>query len=216
MAVTVKDLGAATAYAEAVAAGYTGTKADFEAALAAIASMSAQATTLEPDASATASYADGVLSLEIPKGEKGDTGATGQTGPQGPEGPTGPAGTGVPSGGTAGQVVMKTENGTEWSDDVSNLKSAIGSTVSVTGSTPEISAVENTRYICGEVSTLSFTPSQSGICDVLFVSGTTPTVLTVPNTVLWAGDFNPASLDASTTYELNILDGVYGVAAKWA
>ena len=62
------------------------------------------------------------------KGEKGDTGATGPQGPQGDQGPqgeqgpkgdtgeTGPAGAGVPDGGTAGQLLSKTESGTEWID----------------------------------------------------------------------------------------------------
>ena len=71
------------------------------------------------------------------KGEKGDTGATGpqgpqgETGPQGPQGvqgiqgeqgpkgdtgATGPAGAGIPDGGTAGQLLSKTESGTEWID----------------------------------------------------------------------------------------------------
>ena len=68
------------------------------------------------------------------KGEKGDTGATGPQGPQGEQGPKGdtgdvgpkgpkgdtgeqgPAGAGVPDGGTAGQLLSKTESGTEWID----------------------------------------------------------------------------------------------------
>ena len=50
------------------------------------------------------------------QGPKGDTGATGATGPQGPKGDTGPAGAGVPDGGTAGQLLSKTESGTEWID----------------------------------------------------------------------------------------------------
>ena len=67
-----------------------------------------------------------------PQGPKGETGATGATGPQGPKGDigpqgpkgeqgpkgdtgeTGPAGAGVPDGGTAGQLLSKTESGTEW------------------------------------------------------------------------------------------------------
>lgn len=60
-----------------------------------------------------------------PQGEQGPTGAKGETGPQGPQGPKGdsgdtgpqgPAGVGVPSGGTAGQVLSKTEDGTAWTD----------------------------------------------------------------------------------------------------
>ena len=44
------------------------------------------------------------------KGEKGETGQ------QGPKGDTGPAGAGVPDGGTSGQLLSKTESGTEWID----------------------------------------------------------------------------------------------------
>lgn len=60
-----------------------------------------------------------------PQGEQGPTGAKGDTGPQGPQGPKGdagdtgpqgPAGVGVPSGGTTGQVLSKTEDGTAWTD----------------------------------------------------------------------------------------------------
>ena len=54
-----------------------------------------------------------------PQGPKGDAGATGATGPQGPKGDkgeTGPAGVGVPNGGTVGQLLSKTESGTEWID----------------------------------------------------------------------------------------------------
>lgn len=45
-----------------------------------IRSMRANAETLEPNQSATASYSNGVLTLGIPKGQKGDTGETGETG----------------------------------------------------------------------------------------------------------------------------------------
>lgn len=54
-----------------------------------------------------------------PEGPKGDTGAQGPQGPKGDSGdtgPQGPAGVGVPSGGTAGQVLSKTEDGTAWTD----------------------------------------------------------------------------------------------------
>lgn len=60
-----------------------------------------------------------------PQGEQGPTGAKGDTGAQGPQGPKGdtgdpgpqgPAGVGVPSGGTAGQVLSKTEDGAAWTD----------------------------------------------------------------------------------------------------
>ena len=80
MATVKKDLGGATAYAAAVAGGYQGTKAEFEELLGNIAedlseieNLTVTVTTLPAGSSATASYADGVLTLGIPRG---DTGAT--------------------------------------------------------------------------------------------------------------------------------------------
>lgn len=55
----------------------------------------------------------GEQGIQGPQGPKGDTG---DTGPQGPQGEQGPAGVGVPSGGTAGQVLSKTEDGAAWTD----------------------------------------------------------------------------------------------------
>ena len=82
-----KDLGMVTAYAYAVAGGYTGTEAQFEQLMADLAivvddfdNFSVTVTTLPAGSSATASYSNGVLSLGIPKGDKGDTGNTGATG----------------------------------------------------------------------------------------------------------------------------------------
>lgn len=93
MATVVKDLGAVTAYAYAVAGGYSGTEAEFEALLGNIAedlseieNLSVTVTTLPAGSSATASYSNGVLSLGIPKGDKGDKGDTGATGATGPTG----------------------------------------------------------------------------------------------------------------------------------
>lgn len=85
----------------------------------------------------------------------------------------------------------------------------------VTGSTPVIVGEENTRYVCGEVNTISITPAGSGITDVIFYSGTTATVLTLPATVMMPPWFDSTDLDAETWYEINILDGVYGVVAIW-
>lgn len=91
----------------------------------------------------------------------------------------------------------------------------------VSGSTPSITAKPGVRYVCGECSTLTITVPESGCIDVVFESGSTPTVLTVTPTktgvsaIKWANGFDPTSLDASTTYEINILDGEFGVAGKW-
>lgn len=87
--------------------------------------------------------------------------------------------------------------------------------VAVSGTTPAIEAQAGIRYVCGEVSTISFTPGQSGICDVIFTSGTSPAVLSVPPGVKWPGWFDPTSLDANTTYELNVMDGEYGAVMAW-
>lgn len=91
-------------------------------------------------------------------------------------------------------------------------------TIQVSGTTPSIVAEDNTRYICGEVATLSITVPASGIIDVVFESGSTATVLTIipPTgvTIKWANGFDPTSLDANTIYEINIMDGL-GVVGSW-
>ncbi len=89
----------------------------------------------------------------------------------------------------------------------------------VSGSTPSITAKAGVRYICGECATLDITTPASGIVDVVFTSGSTPTVLTVTPptgmTMKWANGFDPTSLEANTVYEINIMDGVYGVVGQW-
>lgn len=84
--------------------------------------------------------------------------------------------------------------------------------VNVSGTTPSITGVANTRYICGEVSTISITPPASGIIDVIFESGSPAAVLTLPNTVLMPEWFE---VEADTIYEINIADGVYGSVMAW-
>lgn len=100
----------------------------------------------------------------------------------------------------------------------SAIQNLIGGAISVSGTTPTINALPGLRYICGEVSTLTVNLPASGCVDVQFESGSTPTVLTVNpasgQTVKWANGFDPTSLDADTTYEINVADGL-GVAASW-
>lgn len=69
---------------------------------------SAQATTLEPGSQATASVEDQVLTIGVPKGDKGDPG------------------TGVPEGGTPGQLLSKTDSGTAWVDPPSTGNVLVG------------------------------------------------------------------------------------------
>lgn len=87
-----------------------------------------------------------------PQGEPGDTGPQGpkgdpgEMGPQGPkgdtgeQGPAGPPGTGVPEGGTAGQVLTKTEDSTEWKDPSGGVESFNGRTGAVTPQTGDYTA----------------------------------------------------------------------------
>lgn len=104
----VKDLGMVTAYAYAVAGGYEGTEAEFTEmlgqagiTLAQLENLTAVATTLSEGSEATASYADGVLTFGIPKG---DTGATGPQGEQGVKGDTGNGIVSIAKTGTSGLV----------------------------------------------------------------------------------------------------------------
>jgi hypothetical protein len=101
----------------------------------------------------------------------------------------------------------------------SAISQMLNGSVSVSGSTPSITALPGVQYICGECATLSITTPASGIVDIVFESGSTPTVLTVtPPTGMamkWANGFDPTALDANTTYEINVMDGVYGVVGQW-
>jgi hypothetical protein len=151
-----------------------------------------------------------------PQGPKGDTGATGSTGPQGETGPVGAPGVGVPTGGTTGQVLSKvsgTDYDTEWT--------TLNPVVTVSGTTPSITGLAGLRYVCGEVSTLTIVAPESGCIDVTFTSGSTATVLTVSSAktgvtaIKWANGFDPTSLEANTVYEINIIDGEFGVMGSW-
>lgn len=114
--------------------------------------------------------------------------------------------------------IASTTVGTYPEAQKSAISTMLSGPVSVSGTTPVITALPGIRYVCGEVSTLDITLPASGCIDVVFVSGSTPTVLTVTPptgvTLKWTGGFDPTSLDANTTYEINIADGL-GVAASW-
>lgn len=85
----------------------------------------------------------------------------------------------------------------------------------VSGATPVIVGEANHRYICGTVTSISITPPESGVIDVVFSSGSTAATLTVPDTVVFPAWFDKTSLLANATYEINIADGL-GVVAVWA
>jgi len=96
----------------------------------------------------------------------------------------------------------------EWMNE-QNDKTVV---INVTGMNPQINATANTIYLCGELLSLDFTPCSEGICDIIFSSGSTPTLLTMPDTVKMPNGF---SILENRTYEINILNGIYGVATSW-
>lgn len=101
----------------------------------------------------------------------------------------------------------------------SAISEMLNGSVAVSGTTPTINALPGIRYVCGEVSTIDIVTPASGIVDVVFTSGATAAVLTVTPptgmTMKWANGFDPTSLEANTTYEINIADGCLGVGASW-
>ena len=120
--------------------------------------------------------------------------------------------------GDATQSASENEVGTYTPAAKSAISTMLNAPESVTGTTPTITALAGVQYVCGEVATLDITLPASGCVDVRFESGSTPTVLTItpPSGVIvkWAGGFDPTALEANTTYEINIADGL-GVAASW-
>ena len=84
--------------------------------------------------------------------------------------------------------------------------------VEVTGSDPQIVGVDNTRYVCGEVDTISITPPDTGIIDVIFISGSSKAVVTLPDTVMMPEWYD---IESDRIYEINIMDGVYGSVMSW-
>lgn len=100
---------------------------------------------------------------------------------------------------------------TEWELGLANDNETVD--VTVPGTDPIITGNKNTRYICGTLSTLDFTPPAEGIVDIIFTSGSSKTILTLPNTVKMPDWFE---VEANMTYEISIMDGVYGVVTSWA
>ena len=103
----------------------------------------------------------------------------------------------------------------------SAISDMLNAPVTISGTTPVITAKSGIRYICEECATLDITAPASGDIEVIFDSGSTETVLTVtPPTgvtaIKWANGFDPTALDANTRYDLIITDGEWGLAASWA
>lgn len=86
----------------------------------------------------------------------------------------------------------------------------------VSGAAVIITGQPNTRYMCGEVTSISITPPAAGSIDVVFTSGSTVAVLTLPSTVKMPEWFDASTLDTNTVYEILITDGLYGSVMTWA
>lgn len=110
--------------------------------------------------------------------------------------------------------IVSTTVGTYPEAQKSAISQMLNGSVSVTGSTPSITALPGIRYVCGECATLDITLPASGCFDVVFESGSTPTVLTATG-VTWPSWFDSTALEANTTYEISIADG-FGAVMVWA
>lgn len=93
--------------------------------------------------------------------------------------------------------------------DIPLIETLTGATVSITG-------MPNVRYICETaISELTITPPASGSIVVRFTAGSN-CIVSLPQTVKLPEWFDISSLEAGTTYELIITDGVYGGVMSWA
>lgn len=111
---------------------------------------------------------------------------------------------------TSGQILQYNSTTNLWENSDSSFR-----VVQVAETTPTILAENNTQYICGTVTTLSFTPANSGVCDIIFTSGSTATVLTIPNTLKFPEWFDPTTLETNMIYEINVMNGTYGTVISW-
>jgi hypothetical protein len=124
------------------------------------------------------------------------------------------------SDGEAVSVAVWIASGTTLTDAVYSITiedithGQLGLSVAVDGTTPTITAAPGIRYECGTVTELSFTPSSSGLCEVVFTTGSNPTDPVLPSTVRmpdwWTG------VEANRTYDLMVLNGTLGMVTSWA
>jgi hypothetical protein len=124
------------------------------------------------------------------------------------------------SDGEAVSVAVWIASGTTLTDAVYSItieditSGQFGLSVAVDGTTPTITAAPGIRYECGTVNELTFTPSASGLCEVVFTTGSNPTEPVLPSTVRmpdwWTG------VEANRTYDLMILNGTLAGVMSWA
>ena len=190
--------------------------------------------TLEPGQSATADITgtdeNPVLNLGIPKGQAGASDAGGVSYDSEGSYNEGTVGAELqeqnrhlsdkqdaPStAGTAGQVLsLDSQLNPVWADQTGGGGGGMN-IVSLSGTQITQVGADNTFYVCGELTELTFTAPSVGMTMIRFTSGTTPTVLTVNGVTSWMFDNDPTTdpLEANKTYDINVLNGV-GVVG-WA
>lgn len=118
--------------------------------------------------------------------------------------------------GTAGQVLGLDSNlAPAWVDQTGGSGGGGMNIVNLSGTQITQVGADNTFYVCGELTELTFTAPAVGITMIRFTSGTTPTVLTISGVTAWMYDFDPdTDIEASKTYDINVLNGVG--CAGWA
>jgi hypothetical protein len=165
-----------------------------------------------------------------------DKGALGSASKVGGGGGGGPATNGLPSGGTAGQVLKKsssTDYDAAWGDSGAvlynetmslsssektkarqNIKAEEADGITIVASTSySFTPVARMIYKCGELTALTITdPPATGAYTVIFTSGSTATTTTIPATILGLETF---AAEANTLYEINVLDN-RAVVGSWA
>ena len=190
-----KDIGAATAYAYAVAGGYQGTEEQFLNLVAHLQHyIGANGHWYEWDQTAgqqgTGAYVDTGIVAEAQDGTTFTPSVT--------EG-----------------VLSWTNTDGKPNPESSDIAEAVRAMylVPISGTTPTIAMEGNHKYTCGELDTLTLTPPATGVAVVVFTSGATATVLTSTD-ITWPEWFDPDDLETDTVYMFSVSDGLGGVG-KW-
>ena len=150
----------------------------------------------------------------------------------------GSASNGLPSGGSAGDLLIKasgTDYDATWYDlpvvlfasqsltdgEKAQARSNIGAgdankpivTKDVVSTTPSVTPEAGCRYEYGTLTSLTVTsPPATGAYTIIFTSGSTATTTTIPSTILGLESF---AAEANTIYEINVLDN-RAVIGSWA
>ncbi|WP_297868980.1 hypothetical protein [uncultured Flavobacterium sp.] len=162
----------------------------------------------------------GPIGLTGAMGPQGPTGLTGATGPQGPAGTNGTNGQGVPTGGTAGQVLAKvngTDYNTQWVTPSAGGSGAQVALIATKTTNPQVLALanglntgdlvtfdnvvtSNTTFGSYNTATNTFTVSQAGVYCIQATVRTpdAPTPSQTPNQFLFV-DFDNAGITGINT-----------------